>query len=50
MGEIFDTERMLIDLRAKEIKRIIEKKKKKKSKSKTRGSQDASKIDVAGGI
>ncbi|CAG9530138.1 unnamed protein product [Cercopithifilaria johnstoni] len=36
VGEIFDTERMLLDPRAKEIKRIIEKKRKKKTKSKTR--------------
>ncbi|VDK80746.1 unnamed protein product [Litomosoides sigmodontis] len=42
VGEIFDTERMLIDPRAKEIKRIIENKRKKKSKNKTRGSQATS--------
>ncbi|KAL4003893.1 Brix domain family protein [Acanthocheilonema viteae] len=36
VGEIFDTERMLMDPRAKQIKRIIEKKRKKKMKSKTK--------------
>ncbi|EFO27670.1 brix domain-containing protein [Loa loa] len=42
VGEVFDTERMIVNPRAKEIKRIIEKKKKKKTKSKTRKIETAS--------
>uniref|UniRef100_A0AAF5RXL5 Ribosome biogenesis protein BRX1 homolog n=1 Tax=Wuchereria bancrofti TaxID=6293 RepID=A0AAF5RXL5_WUCBA len=41
VGEVFDTERMLGNPRAKEIKRIIEKKRKKKTKSKTRENHTA---------
>lgn len=38
VGEVFDTERIIVDPRAKEIKRIIEKKRKRKTKSKIMGS------------
>lgn len=41
VGEVFDTERRFVNPRAKEIKRIIEKKRKKKTKGKARENQIA---------